>query len=270
MTITGNKRGRPFKLHPDELKHWTDKYSDNYNKVRTILFVNSVAESGLIGEEDEFAAYLLYDSVESRINSCKYGQGVYAGVHNDWDNVIVGCTDIISQKPDFWRDYCKMTKEFVKHDHRLAYRPTIDRINEDPEIGYRLSNITVLSHGDNAKKALSKPRFLFEIDLTDPFNVITAKGFRKYNSKQEAVEALRLKFTKDTGRLYVSNGKHYLIQSEALTYGDDELNEKYFDQEEEYKAQLPVAVLKDDNGNEHVLNAWFTFPVMTIKLKKQA
>lgn len=161
-----------------------------------------------------------------------------------------------------------MTKEFVKHDHRQAYRPTIDRINEDPKIGYRLSNITVLSHGDNAKKALSKPHFVFEVDLRDPFNVKTNKTFRKYNSKKEAVESLGLRFNGDTGRLYETNGKYYLIQSEALTYGDEELDESHYEQEEEYRAQIPVALLRDENGNKHVLYAWFTFPAMAIKIKK--
>lgn len=149
---TKPKKGPPYKLHPSEAKEWTDKYGEGNDKVRAILFVNSAIQSHLIDAEDEFAAYLLYGSIESRINSCKYGQGVYDGVHCDWDNVIVACTEIITRKPDFWNAYCEMTKEYIKHDHKLAFRPTVDRIKDDPSIGYRLDNIAVLSHGDNAKR----------------------------------------------------------------------------------------------------------------------
>lgn len=249
------------------MKKWTEKYGESNDKVRAILFCHSAIESNMIEEEQEFAAYLLYCSVESRINSCHYGQGVYEGVHCDWDNAIVGCTDIITKKPDFWAEYVEMSKIFLENDQRLSYRPTIDRINEDPEIGYRLDNIAVLSHGDNARKALAKPHYVFEVDLlNDPFNLQANKSFRKYISKKEAVESLGLKFKTDTGRLFEANGKLYLIQSEAITLGQQEIEDYELEDENLYKVNIPIPVV-DANGNRGIANIVATFPYMVIKLK---
>lgn len=265
---TKSKLGRPFSLPPTELQKWINKYGVQNCKPRSILFVLSAIESELIKEEDEFAAQLLYNSMESRINSCKYGQGVYVGVYCDWDNTIAACTDIITKKQKFWEDYCEMAKNFLRHDQKQAYRPTIDRINEDPAVGYRLNNIAVLSHGDNARKALSKPHYVFELSLDDPFNLQKTRPFKKYSSKQEAIESLGLKFKGDTGRVYEVNGIMYLIQSEGITLGQKELDVDLNEDTELMKAWIPIGVLRNEHGEEFVLRQEIAFPTMKVILKE--
>ncbi|WP_339820703.1 hypothetical protein MKZ15_06240 [Paenibacillus sp. FSL R7-0216] len=266
--ISKPKLGRPFALPPTELQKWLAKYGEQNDKPRSILFVLNAIESGLIKEEDEFAAQLLYNSMESRINSCKYGQGVYDGVYCDWSNVIDACSEVIMKRPDIWLQWCEMSKVYLRDEQKLSSRPTIDRINEDPTIGYRLFNIQVLSHGDNAKKALSKPHYVFEVDLTDSFNLRTDKKYKKYSSKKEAVESLGLSFSSDKGRLYRSNGKTYLVQSEQVTLGLKEI-EEYDDANEEkwYRASIPIGTLTDQNGVEYYVGLPFIFPQMKILLK---
>lgn len=264
------KKGPPYKLHPSEAKEWTDKYGEGNDKVRAILFVNSAIQSHLIDAEDEFAAYLLYNSMESRINSCKYGQGVYGGVHCGWDNVIVACTDIITKKPDFWKDYCELTNVYIEKDHQLAFRPTVDRIKDDPKIGYRLSNIAVLSHGNNAKKALAKAHYVFNLNLEDPLNLQMNQTFKKYESKKEAVESLGLKFNGDSGKVYEIDGKTYLIQSEDLTLGYKELEYDESNDTELMSAWIPVGVVRNDKGEQAIIRQEITFPAMAIKLKGEA
>jgi hypothetical protein len=147
-------------------------------------------------------------------------------------------------------------------------RATIDRIDEDPLIGYRLSNLAVLSHGKNSSKALSKVCYVFEIDFDNSFNYETKKNYRKFNNRADALNFVGVKHQSNTGRLYEVNGKHYLIQSEAVTLGLEEMAEHEYEDLEEYTAYVPVGILECSDGERRVLRQQIRFPYMKVVLKE--
>lgn len=268
--MTDKKMGRPYMLHPSEITKWTEKYGDNTYLPRGILCVQSLIEDGVIEEKHEYAAYLLFKSVESRIHSCRYEQGIYKGVYCDWSDPVSGVSDIIKSKPEMWKEWIAQTKCFLENDQSQSYRPTIDRIDTDPEIGYRLSNITMLSFTENSFKAQAKPVYAFEMSNSQSVGLPT---FRKFDSVTEAKKELGLqKITKDSGMFIdTQEGRTFLIQSESATNGQESVetvsNESK--QKKEYIGYIPIGHVEID-GQLYTINQPFTFEQMQITLKDQA
>lgn len=148
--MSDKKRGRPYKVHPSEINSWIEKYGDNTYLPRGILCTQTLIENEIIDEEHEFACYLLFKSIESRIHSCRYEQGVYKGVYCAWSDPISGVMEIIKYKSDMWLQWIEQTKIFLEKDQQQSYRPTVDRTETNPDVGYRLSNIAMLPFGKNS------------------------------------------------------------------------------------------------------------------------
>lgn len=260
--------GRPYKLHPSEIKKWVEKYGENTYLPRGILCVQSLIEDEVIEEEYSMAAYLLFKSVESRIHSCRYSQGIYRGVHCDWSDPISGVSEIINLKPEMWKEWITQTKRFLENDQNQSYRPTIDRINTDPNIGYRLSNVTILPFGENSYKAQAKPVYAFEMGNKQT-NVIPI--FRRYDSITDAKKDLGLpKLENDTGVFTnTQDGKIVLIQSEQSTTGQKSIEVDSNENEQKvYKGYIPIGQIEID-GQIYNVHQPFTFEQMQIKLKDQ-
>ncbi|QLG38725.1 hypothetical protein HW560_11810 [Paenibacillus sp. E222] len=215
------------------------------------------------------AAYLLFKSVESRIHSCRYSQGIYKGIYCDWSEPISGVSEIIKLKPDMWKEWIAQTKCFLENDQFQSYRPTIDRINTDPSIGYRLSNIAMLPFGQNSYKAQAKPVYAFEMG-NNQSNVIPT--FRRYDSITDAKKDLGLpKLENDTGVFTnTQDGKTFILQSSATTVGEQSVELDSNESEQKvYTGYIPIGQVEID-GQLYTINQPFTFEQMQIKLKNQA
>ncbi|MEI2281228.1 hypothetical protein [Paenibacillus polysaccharolyticus] len=263
------KMGRPYKLHPSEITKWIEKYGENTYLPRAILCVQSLIEEGIIEEEHSMAGYLLFKSIESRIHSCRYEQGVYKGVHCAWSDPVSGARDIIKYRPEMWQGWIEQTRIFLENDQQQKYRPTIDRRNTDPNIGYRLDNIQLLSFRENTQRAVNKPVYAFEMG-NNQSNVTPT--FRRYDSITDAKKDLGLpKLENDTG-VFTStqDGRKFLIQSETTTSGQEsvETDSTESKQKKEYVGYIPIGQVEID-GQLYTINQPFTFEQMQITLKKQ-
>lgn len=177
--MADKKKGRPYKVHPSEINNWIEKYGDNTYLPRAILSTQTLIENEIIKEEHEFAAYLLFKSVESRIHNCRYSVGIYEGVFCEWDVPLNGVMDIIRHKPDMWQGWIEQTKIFLENDQQQSCRPTIDRLDTDPNIGYRLDNIQLLSFRENTQRAVNKPVYAFEIGNNQSNTLATFKRYER-------------------------------------------------------------------------------------------
>ncbi|WP_120980061.1 hypothetical protein [Cohnella endophytica] len=117
--------------------------------------INRIVEERLLASEiiqqDEIQfANLLYRSCERAIKSRKYSKN-YVNVTCDWTDVVAMMTDLICEKEQFWNEWSKQSTTYLGSDKQLSTRPTLDRIDERGH--YTLSNIQMLSYGENSKKA---------------------------------------------------------------------------------------------------------------------
>lgn len=266
--MTDKKMGRPYKLHPSEIEKWIEKYGENTYLPRGILCVQSLIEEGVIEEEHSMAAYLLFKSVESRIHSCRYEQGIYKGVQCAWSDPVSGVSEIIKLKPEMWKEWVAQTKCFLENGQNQSYRPTIDRSDTDPDIGYRISNITMLPFGENSYKAQAKPVYAFEMGSNQSGALPI---FRKYDSITQAKKDMDLpKLDKDSGVFTnTPDGRTFLIQSESTTTG--QVSVETVSNEDSHKAYIgyiPIAQIEID-GELYNVNQQFTFEQMQIHLKNQ-
>ncbi|OAB45970.1 hypothetical protein [Paenibacillus glacialis] len=260
------KKGRPYELQPSELEKFTSKYGDKNNKVRAWVFVKNSIKSGLIKEETEFAAYLLYGSCEARINAIRYkAQKPYIDVYIDWSDSNSMCRDIINHKPEFWKEWVVMTGKFIESKQKLSARPTVDRLSEDRSVGYRLENIAPLTHSANSSKALSKSCYVFQIN----FDLSGQKKFKRFQHKKEALKFIGINNKVDTGKIFEVDGKHYLIQSEAVTLGLEPMEEYNYEDDEEYTAWIPIGTIEDSNGETRIIKQEIRFPYMSVILTEQ-
>lgn len=261
--------GRPYKLHPSEIAKWIEKYGENTYLPRAILCVESLIEEGIIEEEHSMAGYLLFKSIESRIHSCRYEQGIYKGVHCAWSDPISGVMDIIKYKTDMWLLWIEQTKIFLDKDQQQSYRPTVDRTDTNPDVGYRLSNITMLPFGKNSYKAQVKPVYAFEMSNNQSVGLPT---FRKFDSITEAKQELGLqKLDKDSGMFTnTQDGKQFLIQSESVTSGQESVETVITEskQKKEYVGYIPIGQV-EIGGQRYTVNQQFTFEQLQVTLKKQ-
>jgi len=263
------KMGRPYKLDPSVIERWKQEYGDNTYLVRGILCTQGLIENGIIMEEHELAAYLLYKSVESRIHSCRYEQGIYKGVHCEWSDPISGVNSIIKMKPEMWNQWIAQTKCFLDNDQCQSYRPTIDRRDTNPEIGYRLSNITMLPFGQNSYKAQAKPVYAFEMGNKQS-NVLGT--FKRYDTITDAKKDMGLpKLENDTG-VFTStpDGRTIILQSSDATVGQKSVESVSNETEQKlYTGYIPIGQIEID-GQVYNVHQPFTFEQMQIKLNDQS
>ncbi|MBD8839935.1 hypothetical protein IFU39_19150 [Paenibacillus sp. CFBP 13594] len=267
--MADKKKGRPRIIPPSEIEEWIEKYGDNTYLPRGILCTQTLIENEIIEEEHEFACYLLFKSIESRIHSCRYSQGIYEGVFCEWDVPLNGVMDIIRHKPEMWQGWIEQTRIFLENDQQQKYRPTIDRIETDPNIGYRLDNIQLLSFRENTQRAVNKPVYAFEMGKNQS-NVIPT--FRRYDSITDAKKDLGLpKLENDTGVFTnTQDGKTFILQSSATTVGDQSVELDSNESEQKvYTGYIPIGQIEID-GQLYTINQPFTFEQMQIKLKNEA
>ncbi|WP_339236223.1 hypothetical protein MKX40_22195 [Paenibacillus sp. FSL R5-0517] len=267
--MADKKKGRPHIVHPSEINNWNEKYGENTYLPRAILCAQTLIENEFIDEEHEFACYLLFKSIESRIHSCRYEQGIYKGVHCAWSDPISGLMDIIKYKSDMWSQWVEQTKIFLEKDQQQSCRPTVDRIETNPDVGYRLSNIAMLPFGKNSYKAQVKPVYAFEMSNNQSVGLPT---FRKFDSITEAKQELGLqKLDKDSGMFTnTQDGRQFLIQSESATSGLESVQTENTasKKKKEYVGYIPIGQVEID-GQLYTVNQPFTFEQMQITLKKQ-
>jgi hypothetical protein len=60
----------------------------------------------------------------------------------------------IRMNKKLYNEWLRLTEIYIENGKKLVYRPTIDRINENGH--YYISNIQILSFGQNSAKAHSK------------------------------------------------------------------------------------------------------------------
>ncbi|WP_340018367.1 hypothetical protein [Paenibacillus sp. FSL H3-0457] len=267
--MTDKKMGRPYKLHPSEIEKWNEKYGDNTYLVRGILCAQGLIEDGFIEEDHEFACYLLFKSIESRIHSCRYEQGIYKGVHCAWSDPISGVMDVIKYKSDMWLQWIEQTKIFLEKDQQQLYRPTVDRIETNPDVGYRLSNIAMLPFGKNSYKAQAKPVYAFEMGNSQSNSLTT---FKRYETITDAKKDMGLpNLESDTGVFTnTPDGKTFILQSSATTVGEQSVELDSSETEQKvYTGYIPIGQIMID-GKVFNVHQPFTFEQVQIKLKGQA
>ncbi|WP_308638991.1 hypothetical protein [Paenibacillus silvisoli] len=261
-----DSRGRPRLIPQTELKKWQQEHGERFDDPKSIKYVQDLLQQGTIKNSEVVAGHLLYDSVLSRINACKYGIGIYKDIECEWVSPEVTMLDIIHFKNDMWREWIIQTLYFEQTNDK-GNRPSIDRI--DPEKGYSLDNIQMLSVANNAKKATAKPHYLFEVDISNlTGGSIAYYSCIKFNTRREALQHIGIDFISDTGRFYSVNGNVYLIQSDDVTEGKKEIEEYELDQKDWYSTYVPVAKIELNDGRVATLNQKIIFPQMTIKLIK--
>lgn len=263
-----NKRGRPFKVQPEEVARWTEKYKNDVPyrdyRLREIALANEMIKEGIIDESSEYAIFLLYCSFNSRINATHYKTGIYDGVYCEWSDPIQACYDVIENLPSFWDKWRKVTENYQQTGIH-GDRPSIDRLSEEKSIGYRKGNIGCLSLSDNTARATKKPHYVFFLNNNYTY---TNNEFKKYESKKAALDDLQISFKTDTGRLYEKDGRKILVQSERVSLGLQRLDEHEHDEQlEEYRGWLPVQDVLCSDGVIRTAYQAFTFPMMAIVLK---
>ncbi|WP_076305732.1 hypothetical protein [Paenibacillus odorifer] len=258
-------RGRPRLLPLKEIEEWKNTHGEKYNDPKAIKFVQSLLQRELIKSSEVVAAYLLYESAVSRINACKYNLGIYAKISCDWDDAEVMVLDIIFHKKEMWVEWIKQSI-YYEETNKQCFRASIDRI--DAQKNYTLSNIQMLSVKDNVIKATARPHYLFNVTGIINPNSDSIQSYRRFESKQEALDSLGIKFKGDTGRLYNVKDQTYLVQSEDVTFGRKEIEEYENDDESTwYSGSMSIGVITDDLGNTYNLNLPITYPQISIRLK---
>ncbi|TKH44217.1 hypothetical protein C1I60_12870 [Paenibacillus terrae] len=266
------KLGRPFKVKPEVIDKWIQKYGDhNYvdYKIRAINFTEKLISKKVVKYEHEYAAYLLHCSLYCRIVNCRHGAGIYKGVHCDWKSADEAFLQVLEQRKDFWEDWVRVTTDFVKNGQHRSDRPTVDRILEDGGIGYTITNIQVLTSGENSSKAKRIPHYL--IKVYDSHNPKESKTFKKYASKSEALAAIGLTQTEsDCGNYFEIEGCAYLLQSEALTHGEKELIQKEEDDDKEktYRGSILIATIELGDGRTATISKEFTYTQSAVIFKE--
>jgi len=257
-------RGRPRLIEKSELEEWKQQHGEKFDDPKAIRFIQSLLQQGIIKNNEVIAAHLLHISATSRINSCKYKQGIYKAIECGWDDPQKMTLDIITRKSEMWKLWNIQTAYFEQSKEQ-SDRPSIDRINE--KLGYSLDNIQMLSLEQNISKARRKSHFVFDVS-----DVLTKQGaipsFRKFDTKQAAVESLGIKFSGDTGRFYMVDGKTYLVQSADVTEGKKEIEEYEGEDESNwYTGWIPISIYTDEIGNKYTLRQQITYPQMKILIK---
>ncbi|MFD2118147.1 hypothetical protein ACFSTH_11805 [Paenibacillus yanchengensis] len=268
--VNNNKKngrvGRPRLVSEDEILDWKNEHGERFDDPRAIKFVQNLLQKNIINNHEIVAAHLLYDSSVSRINACKYKKGVYADVRCDWDNPELMTLDIITKKTDMWANWITQTFYYERTDE-YGDRPSVDRVGENT--GYTLENLQMLSISENVFKAMAKPHYIFNVtNYVMQIPSQTPSMVIRFETKQEAVESIGLKFKGDTGRFYLNGDQAYLIQSEAVTKGEIEL-EEYEDEDEAtwYKGSFLAESVTDQHGKRYSVTRSFIFPQVVIVLK---
>ncbi|MCP3747546.1 hypothetical protein [Paenibacillus sp. A3M_27_13] len=264
-------RGRPRILSEKEIKRWQDTYGEDIQivdyKKRAIKYSLIARECGLISKDEEFAYFLLYGSVNSRINNTKHGDEYYRRVPCEWTIPEETVEQIIKCKPEMWLEWKRLTAIYLEEGRPRGLRPSIDRTNEAE--GYSFSNIAAMSQHDNTKRATAQPQFL--IKMYDSRNPESSRTFRKYDTKREALEAIGLSQTEsDSGKYYEADGCVYLLQSSALTNGEKELIQKEDndDKEKTYRGSILIATIEFDDGRTATISKEFTYTQSAVIIKE--
>ncbi|WP_043890876.1 hypothetical protein [Paenibacillus sp. Aloe-11] len=264
-------RGRPRILSEKEIKRWQDTYGEDIQivdyKKRAIKYSLIARERGLISEDEEFAYFLLYGSVNSRINNTKHGDEYYRRVPCEWTIPEETVEQIIKCKSEMWLEWKRLTDIYLEKGKPRGLRPSIDRINEAE--GYSFSNIAAMSQHDNTKRATAQPHFL--IKMYDSRNPESSRTFRKYDTKREALEAIGLSQTEsDSGKYYEVDGCVYLLQSSALTHGEKELIQKEDndDKEKTYRGSILIATIELGDGRTATISKEFTYTQSAVIIKE--
>lgn len=263
-------RGRPRILSEKEFERWHNSYDEDIQiidyKKRGIKYSLIAQERSLISEEEECAYFLLYGSVNSRINNTKHGDEYYRSIPCEWANPEETVEQIIKCKPEMWLEWKPLTSIYLEKRKPRGLRPSIDRTNEKE--GYSFSNIAAMSQHNNTKRATTQPQFL--IKMYDPRNPESSRTFRKYDTKREALEAIGLSQTEsDSGKYYEADGCVYLLQSSALTHGEKELIQKEEDDKEKtYRGSILIAIIELGDGRTATINKEFTYTQSAVIFKE--
>lgn len=163
-------------LQAEELiQYWLKKGVLNGKEIKksTIELERQIAKKVLrmldlkiISENETLPARSLTRSARFRIQSTKdSSKPDHYKVYCDWDSEFSFAVDVIRYKKDMWEDWKQQENVFLAIANKEKATsteirnaiPTIDRIDSDKEIGYRLENIQCLSKYENDKKASSTP-----------------------------------------------------------------------------------------------------------------
>ncbi|AUO05282.1 hypothetical protein C0638_01195 [Paenibacillus sp. lzh-N1] len=264
-------RGRPRILSEKQIERWISKYGEDIQivdyKKRGIKYSLIARESGLISEDEEFAYFLLYGSVNSRINNTKHGDEYYRRIPCEWTIPEETVEQIIKCKPEMWLEWKRLTDIYLEKGKPRGLRPSIDRTDETE--GYTFSNIAAMSQHDNTQRATAQPHFL--IKMYDSKNPESSRTFRKYDTKREALKAIGLSQTEsDSGKYYEADGCVYLLQSSALTHGEKELIQKEEDDNKEktYRGSILIATIELGDGRTATISKEFTYTQSAVIIKE--
>lgn len=240
----GNNKNYDDGKQPYCKVHYAIRRKESYKKVIArdvgILIAEGTIQNTRI---ERIGASLLLRSADTRINDefpCQ------------WNNRLDFARDCILKVENFWMKWLRLTEIYDKETdetekHNL--RASIDRIIENPSVGYRLENVQPLSNLDNTLKTARQSYDV--INMTDSTTLTDKK-------KNEIIEAFSLsaEYLKNIidGGLVEYEGKLYLFQSKNRTKGEHRkiLSELADNSESQYDLEMiikqPIAIT-DNNGN---------------------
>lgn len=240
----GNNKNYADGKQPYCKVHYNIRRKKSYKKGIT-RDVSLLIASGIIQNTriNRIAASLLLRSADTRIADefpCQ------------WDNRLDFAKDLILNVKDFWSRWLGITKIYDKEtDETEKYnlRPTIDRIIENPSVGYRLENVQPLSFLDNTLKTVKQSYDV--INMSDNTTLTDKKKIEIIDAFSSSAEYLKNVID---GGLVDYNGKLYLFQSKDRTEGKHkEILKKLADNSEgQYDLEMiikqPIAIT-DGDGN---------------------
>lgn len=97
---------------------------------------------------------LLIKSCRKAIERSLKAEGTYKNVKCSFSTAKKFSLSIKKNHIKLYEKWLEQTKVYIENGQRLSFRPTLDRINNDGH--YYITNIQVLSFGENASKAHKK------------------------------------------------------------------------------------------------------------------
>jgi hypothetical protein len=154
MTLI-NKRGRRPIITNDKYSYYQKKYDGRMTDRSSANFAQNLIDNGEIQETDIFGAYLFFRSCKRRYQDCQ-SKNRYIGVSCPYSGYRSMAMEIISKKRELFEEFLRLTPAFIESGYNNSLRASIDRILEDPKIGYQLDNIQIITHRENTQRAVSK------------------------------------------------------------------------------------------------------------------
>lgn len=127
------------------------EYNQQYTKKGLELY-ELLRSTNETPEGSELAILTLWGSCISRENAILYGLVVDKNrkfLFKDAEDLFF---TIVRKKPEMFKEWLHLTKEYINSGYKSKYRPNIDRINNDGD--YEFDNIQALSKIKNYLKEL--------------------------------------------------------------------------------------------------------------------